>query len=87
MVTLPTQFVSLKFPGYFWNTVDKKLYSIKVTGELRPLQFFKGGTFFGKTVPPGYRISHHGVRRTIPIAFLNTLKPTIENQVIPISTT
>ena len=39
MVTLPDNFTMTKYPGYFWNVLDKKLYSIKVTGELKPLVF------------------------------------------------
>ena len=37
MVTLPKDFVAIKFPGYFWNIKEQRLYSMKVTGVLRPL--------------------------------------------------
>jgi hypothetical protein len=32
MVVMPDEFVATRYPGYFWNTDDQKLYSIKVTG-------------------------------------------------------
>lgn len=85
MVVLPPEFVATRYPGYFWNTSDKKLYSIKVTGELRPLKYSKGGTFYGHTVMPGYHISHNGMRRTLPLNYLMPLKPTPKQQVIKIA--
>ena len=53
MVTLPKDFVATRYPGYFWNVVEKKLYSIKVTGELKPMTFDKGGQFYGRDILPG----------------------------------
>lgn len=38
MVTFPKEFSALeKYPGYFWHTEEKALYSVKVVGSLRPL--------------------------------------------------
>ena len=82
MVVLPKEFVATRYPGYFWNTTTKQLFSIKVTGELKPLAFCKGGTFNGHIVKPGYRVSHKGEKRTFPMEYLNTLKPVAEHQVI-----
>ena len=76
MITLPKDFVMTKAPGYFWNIVEKKLYSIKVTGELRPLAFHKGGRFYGYSIEPGYAISVNGVRRRFCMDYLNSLKQT-----------
>lgn len=76
MVTLPKDFVATKAPGYFWNVKEKKLYSIKVTGELRPMTFQKGGRFYGYDVAPGYRISVQGRKRTFTMDYLSTLKAT-----------
>lgn len=76
MVTLPKEFVATRYPGYFWNVQEKKLYSLKVTGQLRPLSFFKGGTFYGVSHEPGYNISVHGIRRKYTMQYLNSLKPT-----------
>lgn len=36
MIVFPFEFRVTRFPGYFYNIQDKKLYSIK-TGELKPL--------------------------------------------------
>ena len=76
MVTLPTEFVATRYPGYFWNVKERKLYSLKVTGELRPMAFFKGGTFYGVQHDPGYKLSVNGVRRKYTMDYLNSLKAT-----------
>jgi hypothetical protein len=74
MVALPTGFVATKYPGYFWNLIDKKLYSLKVTGVLTPLAYNKGGTFYGRYIEPGYQISVCGRKRRYTLEYLNTLK-------------
>lgn len=38
-VTFTPDFIATKFPGYFFNTVNNKLYSMKMTGILKPLKF------------------------------------------------
>lgn len=76
MVTLPKEFVATRYPGYFWNVVEKKLYSIKVTGELRPMAFHKGGRFYGYVVEPGYQISVKSRKRTLTLDYLSSLKAT-----------
>lgn len=66
MITFPDGFVATRFPGYFWNTTDEKLYTMKVTGVLRPMRI--------STPPPGqpdhasYRVSVNGVRRRLTTA-------------------
>lgn len=85
MVVLPPEFVKTRFPGYFWSTKKKTLYSIKVTGELRPLVFFKGGRYSGYDLSPGYRISHKGVRHLLTMEYLNGLQPTVDLQEIGVS--
>lgn len=75
MVVLPAEFVATRLPGYFWNTVEQKLYSIKVTGELKPMTFSKGFVGYSCHVEPGYRVSHKGVRRTMTLNYLKTLAP------------
>ena len=66
MITFPDGFVATRFPGYFWNTTDEKLYTMKVTGVLRPMRI--------SSPPPGYadhesyRISVNGVRRRLTTA-------------------
>jgi hypothetical protein len=82
MVTLPKEFVSTRYPGYFWNVVEKKLYSIKVTGELRPMAFHKGGNFGWVRVEPGYQISVSGRKRRFTMGYLESLTATNEIQEI-----
>jgi hypothetical protein len=82
MVTLPKEFVATRHPGYFWNVVEKKLYSIKVTGELRPMAFHKGGNFGWVRVEPGYQISVKGKKRTYTMDYLGSLTATNEIQEI-----
>jgi hypothetical protein len=53
--------------------LEKKLYTIKVTGELRPLAFSKGGFFYGQQVEPGYRISVGGVKKRLTLNYLEKL--------------
>ena len=81
MVVLPSEFVATKYPGYFWNVNDQKLYSVKVTGELRLMKF----------MPPcrwnhfvlGYRVSVRGDRRTLTMDYLEKLTST--PQVFPVA--
>ena len=38
-ISFPPHFIALKkWPGYFWHDVEKKLYSMKITGVLSPLK-------------------------------------------------
>ena len=37
MIKFNSKFIALSYPGYFWNTEDEKLYSIKIEGILTPL--------------------------------------------------
>ena len=82
MITLPKDFVSTRHPGYYWNHVEKKLYSLKVTGELRQLSFFSGGFLGGRNIEPGYKISVKGIRRKYTLRYLMSLKPTEKHEEI-----
>ena len=73
MITFPDGFVATRFPGYFWNTTDEKLYTMKVTGVLRPMRI---------SYPPlyeddhaSYRISVNGVRRRLTTAQIKRALP------------
>ena len=85
MVTLPKDFVATRYPGYFWNVVERKLYSLKVTGELRPMTFHKGGNFGWVRVEPGYQISVKGRKRRYTMDYLNTLNATNNIQEIGVA--
>lgn len=76
MVTLPKEFVATRYPGYFWNVTERKLYSLKVTGELRPMTFQRGGRFYGRIIEPGYSISVNGRKRKYTMEYLGSLKAT-----------
>ena len=82
MVSLPKDFVATCYPGYFWNVVERKLYSLKVTGELRPMKFDRGGRFYGRIIDPGYKISVNGQRRRYTMYYLDRLTATNEIQEI-----
>jgi hypothetical protein len=80
MVTLPKEFVATRLPGYFWNTKDQRLYSVKVTGALRPLKKQAANRWnHGKV---GYQISHMGHKRFMSDDYLKKLKP--KTQVFPL---
>jgi hypothetical protein len=90
MVTMPSEFVATKFPGYFWNVVTRKLYSVKVTGELKELKdSYIGDLYYGywrKRFPlqRGYRISHQGQRHWLDeTSYLSKLKR--EDSVFPVA--
>lgn len=67
MITFPDGFVATRFPGYYWNTTDEKLYTMKVTGILRPMRRCDPVPHdeHGQT---SYRVSVNGVRRRLTIA-------------------
>jgi len=78
MITFPPEFVTTKYPGYFWNTATQRLFSIKVSGELRELQFQKANRW--NKYREGYRVSVKGQKRTLTLEYLKTL----QSQIIPV---
>ena len=81
MVTLPPEFVATKYPGYFWNIGDKKLYSVKVSGELRRMAMRNHWQYtFGQDA---YSISIKGRKKTLFVRDLQRLVPT--PQVFPVA--
>ncbi len=79
MVTLPKGFTATRYPGYFWHCQEKKLYSIKIGGELRELPR-RNPNHWNNWRSPGYNVSHRGRRRTLLLIELQKLKP--KNSVI-----
>jgi len=73
MVTLPKEFVATKYPGYFWNIQDQKVYSVKVTGTLKPLVKQTANQF--NHFLAGFKVSVRGQRRLLAMDYLRTLKP------------
>jgi hypothetical protein len=79
MITLPNNFVAIRYPGYFWHVVERKLYSIK-SGTLRRLKLV-GPNRWNK-YHSGYQVSHNGAHQWLRYKYLENL--TLKNSVIPI---
>jgi hypothetical protein len=73
VVTLPKEFVATKLPGYFFNTVTEKLYSIKVAGVLRELSRQYPDDFNHGL--DGYSVSHKGNPRRLEMRYLKSIQP------------
>lgn len=73
MITFPPEFVVTKFPGYFWNTKTQRLYTMKVSGELREMRYNRPNQW--NNYREGYQVSYRGVRRFYTIQYLKTLQP------------
>lgn len=73
MITFPKQFVATKYPGYYWNTEEEKLYSIKVTGMLRPLKFNTPSRWNHGLA--NYKVSVNGRHRYLYLDYLKKLTP------------
>ena len=80
MVTLPKGFVATRFHGYFWNIIEKQLYSIKQTGVLRPLKHLNPN--YWNNFKGGYGVSVNGRRRYLRDEYLGKL--VLEDSEIPI---
>ena len=81
MVTLPKDFVAIKYPGYFWHLTEKRLYSVKIGGILRPLAKPSPPNYWNRGVSM-YRLSVSGSHRYIAVEKLKLLKP--KNSIIPV---
>jgi hypothetical protein len=81
MITFPPEFTALVYPGYYWNTKNQKLYSIKVTGVLRPLKFQPGNRW--NHYVARYSISVNGKKKNIPVELLKKCKKPSDS-VIPV---
>lgn len=71
-VTLPPYHVPTKYPGYFYNVQDHKLYSYKMKQELRPLKKYYPNPF-NRLHMPGFYISDNGRRKFVPVSYLRSL--------------
>lgn len=66
MVRLPSHLSATKFPGYFFDLEKKILYTMKMTGVLRPLPV-KKRNHFNNLMTFGWTISHKGRNMNIPV--------------------
>ena len=81
MVTLPPEYTATKYFGYFWNTKEQRLYSIKVGGILRPMVLTKPN-FWNKLDQPVYRVSVNGQKRCLDVGYLKKL--VAQDSIIPV---
>ena len=82
MITFPPEYVEIYYPGYYWNMKENVLYSIKVTGTLKPLKLGRRWNGPGHySVIKGYKLSHRGRPRFMPLEDLMKLSP--KNAVVP----
>lgn len=69
MIVLPPGLVSTRYPGYFWDIPNQKLYSIK-TGILK--EVIKKKAY--RRHEPGWFVSYKGVRRKFTEKYVSSLK-------------
>lgn len=83
MIVFPSGYCKTKYPGYFWNVNDQKLYSIK-SGVLKPLTLRKA--FYNRYVdfPIGYNVSNNGVSRFVSLETLKQIRYTGATQVVDV---
>lgn len=68
MVQFPEGFTALIYPGYFWNSNEKCIYSLKRGGVLRPLPLRRRFIYKMMDIPCGYDIYYKGKRKRLPVA-------------------
>jgi hypothetical protein len=73
MVTLPPEFVETRLPGYFLNTDNMAVYSIKIDGVLKKIKHI--GPNKWNHYRSGYRVSHKGQKRWLDDQYLKTIVP------------
>jgi len=72
MVRLPVKFIATKARGYFFNTENEILYSLKIDGILKPMKLLQPNPF-NHMREPFFKISVRGNRRSYPISQLREL--------------
>ena len=88
MVQFPPEYIQLtRYPGYYWNTKEKRLFSIK-SGILKQIKLEKAykGYIRGYgyvDAEPGYRISVEGQRRKLSQRWLCSSKMPTATQTVP----
>ena len=71
VIKFPKKFIQLdKYPGYYWHTEEKQLYSLKITGVLRPMVKSKAFCGYGYNIPAGWRISKNASRRVLTVEII-----------------
>lgn len=85
MIRFPIGLVSIQYPGYFWDTIDKQLLTIK-GGTLRPLKKRKPSIWSKNRDCAGhyYEVSVNGKKKFISLDSLLKLRYTALTEVLPI---
>jgi hypothetical protein len=75
---LPAGFVATKWPGYFWDMLNEKFYSMKVDGILKEMKHHKSFWPRGRwgELPAGWGISVNGRKRRVTRQEMQKLFPT-----------
>ena len=73
MISFPENFIATPWDGYFWNTKEQILYSIKIGGVLKPLKV-KVPNYFNRATLPFYELSINGRPKYVSIAHLKILQ-------------
>jgi len=82
MITLPPPFTATRYPGYFWNTETKLLFSLKVGGELREMKRYYPSRWT-RWDTPYYLVYHQGRQRGMGLRYLSELK--LQDSEIPVT--
>jgi len=87
MVRLPDEFIATKFNGYFFNTENETLYSVKIGGILRPLPRVQPSRF-NHLRGPAFYVSVNGNKKCYPLERLQELaekaKANPQDEVFPV---
>lgn len=74
-ILFPDNLVALRdLPGYFWNEVEKTLYSIKISGTLKSLKLNK--PFYNSQISidePYYSLSKNGKRVILRLSRIKSM--------------
>lgn len=81
MITFPVEFAATMHPGYFWNVMEQRLYSMKTSGVLKAMKHQSPNRWNNGL--SGYRISVNGRRRWLDDKYLRQLSATTDS-VIPV---
>jgi hypothetical protein len=76
MNTIPSELIAVPgFHGYFWHPQEEVLYSLKITGQLRPLKKSKSYWYGYNHFPEGFNVSRNGKSKRLELDQLRRLTP------------
>lgn len=75
--TIPSELIQVpNYDVYFWHPIEEQLYSIKVTGTLRPIKFSRERYVGGiGTIRAGFAVSRKGRKSILSKEGLRKLSP------------